>query len=79
MKKLVALLCVVMITLTMSLPVFAKDPVISPVSTPDTSETTGDNKAPQTGEGDVVLYVAAGIVVLAGVALVAKKRLSFEK
>lgn len=79
MKKLVALLCVVMLTLSMSLPVFAKDPIISPQSTPDTSVPTGDNKSPQTGEGDVVLYAAGAVVVLAGVAVVAKKRLDSVK
>lgn len=78
MKKLVALLCVAMLTLSMSLPVFAADGVISPISTPDNSGTTGDNKSPQTGEENVVLYTAGAVVVLAGVAVVAKKKLSAE-
>lgn len=78
MKKLVVLVCVLIMTLSMSITAFAKDPIISPVSTPDTSDSTGDNKSPQTGESDVVLYVAGAVVVLAGVAAVAKKKLNAE-
>lgn len=76
MKKLVVLVCALAMTLCMSLTVFAKDPIISPISTPDTSDGTGENKSPQTGENDVVLYTAGAVVVLAGVAVVAKKKVS---
>ena len=78
MKKLVILVCALIMTLSMSLTVLAKDPIISPISTPDTSDSTGENKSPQTGESDVILYTAGAVVVLAGVAAVAKKKLSAE-
>lgn len=78
MKRIVVLLCALALTLSMSLTVFARDPIISPESTPDTSDSTGDNKSPQTGESDVILYTAGAVVVLAGVAAVAKKKLSAE-
>lgn len=79
MKKFVSLLCVLALTLCMSVPAFADVNVISPIATPIATEGTDDSKAPQTGEGNVFVYTAAAVVVLAGVAVVAKKRLGAEK
>lgn len=79
MKKVVALLSTVCICLCMSLPVFAKDPIISPISTPDNSTGTGDNKSPKTGEEDIIIYTVGAVIVLAGVAAVAKKKMGSER
>lgn len=78
MKKLVVLICALVMTICMSLTAFAADPIISPISTPDTSDGTGDNTSPQTGDTNVILYTAGAVVVLAGVAVVAKKKVSAE-
>lgn len=76
MKKLLALLCALTVTACMSLSVFAADKIMSPVSSPDTSASTGDSKSPQTGDGNVLIYAAGAVVVSLTTAVIAKKKLS---
>lgn len=73
MKKIITLVCVLAMTFCMSMSVFA-DNVISPQSTPVATEGTDEDTAPQTGD-NWLIYMGAGVIIAAGVAAVAAKKL----
>lgn len=72
-KKLGMMLCVLTLAASMSMNVMA---AVSPVgekdNTPSVSKTA---TAPKTGEGDLVFYGIAAAALLAGTAVLSKKRL----
>lgn len=74
MKKLVVLLSVVTLMFCMNTAVFA-DNVVSPISTPSTSDGEDNDKAPQTGEGHLLISLGIGAAACAVGAVVAGKSL----
>ena len=74
MKKLIVLVCVLVMSLCMNMSVFADD-VISPQSTPVVTPGTDTDKSPQTGEDNLLIYLGAGVVVAAGLSVVAARKL----
>lgn len=76
MKKLVALLLIVVLVFAMSSVCFAADAVVSPEKG-NTNVTVNDDPtttSPQTGESFSVLWVVLAAVAMLGVALVCGKK-----
>ena len=75
MKKIAALLLMLVTMLSFSLTVYAKDPVISPSGKPVQEEGTTVVESPKTGDSDIVLYgLGTAAVLLASGAVVIRKK-----
>ncbi|MCD8020811.1 MAG: LPXTG cell wall anchor domain-containing protein [Clostridiales bacterium] len=72
-KRIMALLCVMIMVVGMSVCTMA---AVSPTGSSDTTTTTTKTTtAPKTGESNILLYGIAAAAVLAGTAAVSKKHL----
>lgn len=78
MKRLIiALMCALTLMVGTTVNVMAAE---SPSGKPDTTPSTGtEDKAPKTGEGNMLIYALATAAVLGGTAVVSKKKLAESK